>query len=65
MGSPIPTRTSATSSWRLDYPSLAADVDGNQSFRAAYKCNLQVTMERWPKVGFHAKREHGERLPHG
>ena len=24
--------------------------------------NLQVTMERWPKVGFHATREHGQRL---
>jgi hypothetical protein len=23
-----------------------------------------VTMERWPKVGFHATREHGERLAH-
>lgn len=50
---------------RLDYLSLAADVDGNQVFRAAYKHNLQVTMERWPKVGFHATREHGERLAQG
>jgi hypothetical protein len=23
-----------------------------------------VTIERWPKVGFHATREHGERLAH-
>jgi hypothetical protein len=22
-------------------------------------------MERWPKVGFHATREHGQRLAHG
>jgi peptide chain release factor 3 len=34
-------------------------------FLAANKYNLQVTMERWPKVGFHATREHGERLAQG
>jgi len=38
--------------------SLAADVDGNPVFLATNKYNLQVTMERWPKVGFHATREH-------
>jgi peptide chain release factor 3 len=43
---------------------LAADVDGNPVFLATNKYNLQVTMERWPKVGFHATREHGERLAH-
>ena len=42
--------------------SLATDVDGNPVYLAANKYNLQVTMERWPKVGFHATREHGERL---
>ena len=26
---------------------------------------LQVTMERWPKVGFHAVREHGEQMVQG
>jgi peptide chain release factor 3 len=41
---------------------LAADVDGNPVFLATNKYNLQVTMERWTKVGFHATREHGERL---
>ena len=41
---------------------LATDVDGNPVFLATNKYNLQVTMERWPKVGFHATREHGERL---
>jgi peptide chain release factor 3 len=44
--------------------SLATDVDGNPVFLATNKYNLQVTMERWPKVGFHATREHGERLAH-
>jgi peptide chain release factor 3 len=41
---------------------LATDVDGNPVFLATNKYNLQVTMERWPKVSFHATREHGERL---
>ena len=26
---------------------------------------LQVTMDRWPKVGFHTTREHGQRLAQG
>jgi peptide chain release factor 3 len=41
---------------------LATDVDENPVFLAANRYNLQVTMERWPKVGFHATREHGQRL---
>jgi peptide chain release factor 3 len=44
--------------------SLATDVDGNAVFLATNKYNLQVTMERWPKIGFHATREHGRRLAH-
>ena len=44
--------------------SLATDVDENPVFLATNKYNLQVTMERWPKVGFHATREHGRRLAH-
>ena len=43
---------------------LATDVDGNPVFLATNKYNLQVTMERWPKVGFRATREHGERVAH-
>ena len=43
---------------------LATDVDDNPVFLATSKYNLQVTMERWPKVGFHATREHGQRLAH-
>ncbi len=43
---------------------LARDVDGNPVFLATNRYNLQVTMERWPKVGFHATREHGQRLTH-
>ncbi len=43
---------------------LATDVDDNPVFLATNKYNLQVTMERWPKVGFHATREHGRRMAH-
>jgi peptide chain release factor 3 len=39
---------------------LATDVDGNPVFLATNKYNLQVTMERWPKVGFRSTREHRE-----
>jgi peptide chain release factor 3 len=41
---------------------MATDVDDNPVFLATNKYNLQVTMERWPKVGFHTTREHGQRL---
>jgi peptide chain release factor 3 len=44
---------------------LASDVDGNPVFLATNKYNLQVTMERWPRIGFHATREHGQRLAQG
>ena len=44
---------------------LATDVDGNPVFLATSKYNLQVTVERWPKVGFHTTREHGRRIAQG
>ena len=44
---------------------LAKDIDGNPVFLAPNKPVLQVTQERWPKVGFHAVREHGHRLAQG
>jgi peptide chain release factor 3 len=40
--------------------SIATDVDGNPVFLATNKYNLQVTIERWPKVGFRTTREHRE-----
>ncbi len=43
---------------------LSTDVDGNAVFLATNKYNLQVTMERWPGIGFHSTREHGRRLAH-
>ena len=45
--------------------SMATDVDGNPVFLAANKYILQVTTERWTKVGFHTTREHGQRLVQG
>lgn len=43
---------------------LAQDVDDNPVYLAPNKYNLQLAMERWPKVGFHTTREHGQRLAH-
>jgi len=42
--------------------SLAKDVDDNPVFLSGNKYNLKLTLERWPTIGFHATREHGERL---
>jgi PAS domain S-box-containing protein len=44
---------------------LGRDVDGNPVYLATNRYNLQVTEERWPKVGFHATREHGQRIAQG
>ena len=41
---------------------LGTDVDGNLVYLASSRYNLEVTMEKWPKVSFHATREHGQRL---
>ena len=43
---------------------MSKDVDGNPVFLASSSYNLMVTQERWPDVGFHATREHGQRLAH-
>ena len=47
---------------REQYNRLATDVDGNAVYLATNRYNLEVTMEKWPKVGFHATREHGQKL---
>jgi peptide chain release factor 3 len=39
---------------------LGRDVDGNLVYLASSRYNLEVTMEKWPKVTFHATREHGQ-----
>ncbi len=41
---------------------LGKDIDGNPVYLASSRYNLDVTMEKWPKVAFHATREHGEVL---
>jgi len=43
---------------------MARDVDDNPVYLATNASNLQVTMEYWPTVGFHATREHGQRMSH-
>lgn len=47
---------------RANQARLAKDVDGNIVYLADNHVNLSLTMERWPKVKFHATREHGQRL---
>ncbi|MDA8094163.1 MAG: peptide chain release factor 3 [Betaproteobacteria bacterium] len=37
---------------------LAYDAAGNLAYLASSRVNLQLTQERWPKVVFHATREH-------
>ena len=60
----FPDETTRRNFEREQAASIATDVDDNPVFLATNKYNLQVTMERWPKVGFHATREHGRRLAH-
>ena len=41
---------------------LARDVDGNYAYLADTGVNLRLAQERWPKIEFHATREHGQQL---
>jgi peptide chain release factor 3 len=41
---------------------MAKDVDGNPVYLASTRYNLEVTSEKWPSVGFHSSREHGQLL---
>ncbi len=41
---------------------MARDVDDNPVYLAPNKYNLQLAIERWPQVGFHDTREHGQKL---
>ncbi len=45
--------------------SVAEDVDGNPVYLAPSRYKLQITQERFPNVGFHTTREHGEVLEQG
>ncbi len=44
---------------------LAEDIDGNPVYLAPSRYKLQITIERFPEVGFHATREHGEVVEQG
>ncbi|MDD5365262.1 MAG: peptide chain release factor 3 [Gallionellaceae bacterium] len=41
---------------------MAVDVDGNVVYLATNRYNLELLIEKWPKIGFHATREHGQKL---
>ena len=41
---------------------MARDVDGNYVYLASTRYNLDVTREKWTKVGFHNSREHGQKM---
>jgi peptide chain release factor 3 len=47
---------------RANQARLAKDVDGNLVYLAETNVNLNLTMERWPKVRFHSTREHGQKI---
>ena len=40
------------------HDNLALDGDGNLTYIAPTRVNLDLTMERWPEITFHATREH-------
>ncbi len=44
------------------YARVAQDVDGNPVYLATNRYNLNIVIEKWPKVTFHATREHGQRF---
>jgi len=41
---------------------LARNVDGNYAYLADTGVNPRLAMGRWPKMQFHATREHGQQL---
>ena len=41
---------------------MARDVDDNLVYLASTRYNLDVTSEKWTKVGFHSSREHGQKV---
>ncbi len=47
---------------KANHGRLAKDVDGNYAYLADTGVNLRLAQERWPKVQFHATREHGQQL---
>jgi peptide chain release factor 3 len=43
-------------------PQVSYDAAGNMAFLATSGVNLRLTQERWPKLQFHATREHAAKL---
>ena len=41
---------------------MGVDVDGNPVYLATNRYNLELLMEKWSEVRFHATREHGQRF---
>lgn len=41
---------------------VAYDAAGNLAYLATSSVNLRLTQERWPKLQFHATREHSAKL---
>ncbi len=58
----FPDEASRRSFENEQYARMATDVDGNPVYLATNRYNLNVLMEKWPQVGFHATREHGQRF---
>jgi len=56
----FPDATTRRNFEREQFQRLAKDVDGNPVYLASTRYNLEVTSEKWPRVGFHSSREHGQ-----
>jgi peptide chain release factor 3 len=40
------------------FDNLAMDGGGNLTYLAPTRVNLDLAIERWPEINFHATREH-------
>ena len=56
----FPDETTRKNFEREQQHRMAKDVDGNLVYLASTRYNLDVTREKWTKVGFHDSREHGQ-----
>ena len=58
----FPDETTRKNFEREQQHRMAKDVDGNLVYLASTRYNLDVTREKWTKVGFHDTREHGQKM---
>lgn len=58
----FPDETTRRNFEKDQFGRMAKDVDGNPVYLATNRYNLQILQEKWPKVTFHATREHGQRF---